>query len=300
MEIALALGGGGSKGNAHIGILRVLEREGIRVGAIAGTSIGGLVGAVYLAGHSPDAMEAHMASLDQRHLYDRQRGEGPSLLGLGGVTEALTELLGEMTFEDLAQPFAVVAIDLHTGKEVVIREGRLIDAVLATIAVPGIFPPREWGDHMLIDGGMSNPVPVDVARSLAPGMPIVAVSLSRPPLKEGELTQPSYFRPMPVLERITRLRVAQAFNIFLRSVDISGRLLTEMRLDVDKPDFILRPKVDHIGLLDRVTVSEVVEIGEEAAEAAMEDLIKAIRWHSRLARRLGIDKLVAKVRADES
>ncbi|MQC26673.1 MAG: hypothetical protein DWG76_04375 [Chloroflexi bacterium] len=104
MKIALALGGGGSKGNAHIGVLRVLEKAGIRIGALAGTSIGGLIGAVYLAGNSPDGIEERLADMEFRRLFRRGPEANNSLLGLAGVAELLSEMIGERTFADLPIP----------------------------------------------------------------------------------------------------------------------------------------------------------------------------------------------------
>ena len=106
-DILLALGGGGSKGNAHIGVLRVLEREGFHVRAIAGTSAGGMAAAAYAAGYSPDELEAHMASVDQGKLYSFHLGGEPSLLGIGGVEKALYDLIGERNFEELKIPCAL-------------------------------------------------------------------------------------------------------------------------------------------------------------------------------------------------
>ena len=139
MDITLALGGGGAKGNSHIGVLRVFEREKIRVRAVAGTSFGGMVAVFYAAGFRPDEIEEIFSSVDQSRLYDRVGDENPSFLGLGGVRKWLVHTLGERTFNDLKIPCAVTSVDLHTSCEVVLNSGLLRDAILATIAIPGIF-----------------------------------------------------------------------------------------------------------------------------------------------------------------
>lgn len=297
--IALALGGGGSKGNAHIGVLRVLDREGIRIGALSGTSIGALIGAVYLAGNSPDEIEARLADTEQRALFRRGPEATNSLLGLAGVAELLTEALGEKLFSDLPVPFAVTAVDLKTGQALVLRHGRLIDAVLAAIAVPGIFPPKLWDGYELVDGGLSNPVPVSIVRRLAPSLPVAAVALSSTPRPEREIPATNILAPMPLLERVANFRIGQALNIFTRSIMISGALLTDLRLQVEKPEVIIRPMVDHIGLLDRVDVHEVARLGEEAAEAALPDLRRHLHWRRRLIRRSGLGKLLRRLSGDE-
>ena len=121
MEISLALGGGGSKGIAHIGVLRCLEREGIRVAAVAGTSAGGIVAALYAAGYSPDEILERFKKLDFSHMYRHDPGDHPSLLGVAGVRKVVSELLGERKFSDLKIPAALVSVDLRSGKEIVLR-----------------------------------------------------------------------------------------------------------------------------------------------------------------------------------
>jgi NTE family protein len=288
MDIALALGGGGSRGNAHIGVLRRLEQEGYRVRAVAGTSAGGIVAAAYAAGYTPDQMESFFANVDQSKLFWRSSHEGPGLLGLSGAAMVLEEFLGERTFADLEIPCATVAVDIKTGCEVVLNEGRVVDAVLATIAVPAIFPPQQMGEYLLVDGGVLNPVPVSAARALAPSLPVVAVVLS--PLVEatGNLIHiPLPVKlPGPIVERLTRMRLAQAFNIFLQSTEASGRMLTRLRLQVDDPEVVIRPDVGGIGLFDKVDVHKIVRIGELAADAALPDLKRAVSWTRRLERRV--------------
>jgi NTE family protein len=287
MDITLALGGGGSRGHAHIGVIRCLEHEGFRIRAVAGSSAGGIVAAVYASGYSPDDMEAIFSKLDQSKLFGRSVGEGPSLLGLSGAEKALDELLGGRTFNDLRIPCAMAAADVKTGREVILGEGPVVDAILATIALPGIFPPREFKDYLLVDGGVVDPVPASVARSLAPELPVVAVALSASAAPgDGAIRLPFPVPfPTPIVERITHMRVAQAFNIFLQAVDVGSRALTELRLQVDTPEVTIRPEVGDIGLLDTVDVHKVVRLGEKAAESALPALHRVVAWPNRLRRR---------------
>lgn len=288
MDISLALGGGGSRGNSHIGVLRVLEQEGFRIRAIAGTSFGGMVACFYAAGYGPDGIEELFAAVNQSRLYDRVGDESPSFLGLGRVQQWLERHFGERTFDDLKIPCAVTAVDLHTSQEVVLRRGRLCDAILSTIAVPGIFPAFHMDEWVLLDGGVLNPVPVAVARRLAPGLPVAAVSLSAP---LGEPTRSLSMPfvnslPNPLMARLSGLRIAKAFDIFMRSIEIGNRQITELRLQLDKPEVVIRPNVNGIGLLDRVDVHEVARLGEEAARAALPELRRAVSWPNRLRRKL--------------
>ena len=157
MNITLALGGGGAKGNSHIGVIRRLQKEGFTIQAVAGTSFGGIVAVFFALGCSPDQIEEMFAGLDQKQLYGHGVGDGPSLLGLAGATKWLKEEIGERTFADLKIPCILTSADLKCGCEVLLYEGSLVDAVLATIAIPGIFPARHIGELELVDGNPRKP-----------------------------------------------------------------------------------------------------------------------------------------------
>ncbi len=288
MDITLALGGGGAKGNSHIGVIRRLEKEGYRIRSVAGTSFGGLVAILYASGLAADEIEEIFTSTDQGNLYVRDSNDGPSLLGLSGVRKLLDTLLGEKTFDDLKIPCAVTAVDTKTGNEIVITEGYLRDAVLATIALPGIFPPHHLNDWELMDGGVLNPVPVTVARMLSPDLPIVAVVLNDPldiPVRTYAIPVPAML-PKQITDRIHRLHVAQAFDIFMRAVDLSSRAVAHYRLEADAPDVIVRPQVHHMELLDKVVVKDVAMLGEIAVEEILPELKKAASWTSRMNKKL--------------
>ena len=286
MEISLALGGGGSRGYAHLGVLRCLEDEGFKIRAVAGTSAGGIMAVAYASGYRPDELEQLFVDLDQSKLFARSAEEGPGILGLYGATKVFEKFFGERTFADLRIPCAVVAVDLKNGREIVLKSGRLVDALLATIAVPGVFPPKQLGNIYLVDGAVLDPVPVSVARSLARGLPTVAVVLAiSNEATSGLNSLPLPVQvPAPIVERLTRTRIAQAFNIFLQSVDVSSRMLAEMRLLSDNPDVIIRPDVNGIGLLDKVDVHEIVRLGEVAARESLPQLRQAVAWPARLRR----------------
>jgi NTE family protein len=293
MNITLALSGGGVKGFAHIGVLRALEWEGFHIRGVAGTSAGGLVGVLYALGYTPDDMEKRLKDTDQGNLFSRMSGDGPALLGVAGLTAILHELIGERTFTDLRFPLALTATDLTSGLPVVIREGRLMDAVLATSAVPGVFPARSVGRHLLVDGGILNPIPVEVARSLDPSSPVVAILLSPPPGWQKDVMNgssgniPHLFANLPLVYRLAgRLRLAQALNIFLNSVDLAGLKLVDMQLQLEKPEVIIRPRLGQIGIIDRVDIPELINSGEEAAKSALSDIHRATSWQNRLARRV--------------
>jgi NTE family protein len=288
MDITLALGGGGMRGIAHIGVLRVLEREGIRIRAIAGTSMGGFIGGFYVAGHSPSDIQTLLEDAREMDLL-RLRPQGAGLLGIHAIEDWLRSNLGAITFDGLAIPFAVAAADLETGKEVVLQEGNVVDAVLATISLPGIFPPRSINSHRLVDGGMVNPVPVAPAKALRNSLS-VAVVLSPAEEDWSMDTESGVLEQLPVINIVSRLKPAQALQVFVRSWEITSRYFTELRLGIDKPDVIIRPDVHHINLLDENPTSEVVALGEKATEQALPEIRAHFTFAKRLGRRLGFKR----------
>lgn len=282
MDICLALGGGGAKGLAHIGVLQVLDREGFRVRAIAGTSIGGIIAALYAAGYSGDELARRSTEASFRTLL-RARPEGAGLIGLRRVAGFLRGYLQDKSFADMGMPLAVTATNLETGEEVVITEGDVVEGVLATIALPGIFPPQIQGESRLVDGGMVDPVPVRPVRRLHPG-PVAAVVLSPTPDQWATTHSPSPLGALPLLDMFTRLRPGQAFNVFLRALEISSRSMTELHLQLDRPDVVIRPAVWHIGLLEDAPAPQVAAIGQKAAEEALPDLRALYAPRRRLVR----------------
>jgi NTE family protein len=289
MDITLALGGGGAKGNAHIGVLRRLEHNGFGIKAIAGTSFGGLIAVLYASGYRPNDLEEMFAALDQSKFYGHGPNDGPSLMGLAGVSRMLEEILGDRTFEQLRMPCAVTATDLKTGSEVILSSGRLVDALLATTAMPAVFPVRYIGDFELVDGGTLDPVPVAPARALLPKLPVVAVALHTPmgtPARTWTIPVPN-FVPRAIMQRLSTMRYGHMLDVFVRSFDIISRAVAEYRLEVDKPDVIIRPRVGNIDTLDIIDVHEVVRIGEAAVDEVLPQLKQKFTLRNRFRRALG-------------
>lgn len=291
MDITLALGGGGAKGNSHIGVLRQLEKEGFRVRAIAGTSYGGLVAVFYALGYSPDEIEAIFAAADQTQFYGHAPEDGPSLVGVAGVTRLLEREVGNRTFADLKLPCALTAVDLKSGNEVLLTKGRLVDAILATIALPGIFPARHIDGLELVDGGTLDPVPVAPARMLSPRLPVVAVVLTMPmggPAQPWNIPLNKYWTGMILSRLLSKMRYDTVWDVFSRSLDISSRAMTQYRLEMDRPEVIIRPQVYDIDTLDIVDVHEVAKRGEVAVEAALPQLRSLFTLRNRWRRTIGV------------
>jgi NTE family protein len=280
MDIGLALGGGGLRGISHIGILKQLEKNNFRIKAIAGTSIGGLVGALYAAGYSSSELEKYAHLTEFSKLFRRKYSDPPSLLGLQGVETILRELLKDKNIEHLEIPFACTAVDIRTSQEIILSKGNVVQAVLATIAVPGIFPPTIINNRTLVDGGILDPVPVSVTRWLNDQIPIFAVSLFPSPETWTEL--PVALLPMttnitkPLIDQFQKLSVGKTVQIIAQSIDTVMRMLSELRIETENPDAIMRPKVEKYGYFDNVDSHQMISLGEEAFEIEKENLLQAV------------------------
>ena len=290
-SVTVALGGGGAKGSTHLGVLMVLEREGFQIEALAGSSVGAMIAAFYAAGHPLPELVHYMERVDQSTLFTRSPGDGPAFLGLTGVHKMLNELIGNKTFADLARPLVVTVVNLRSGQIRLIREGSVIEALLASMAVPGIFPSVFFEGQEHIDGSVLYPVPVRAARLLRPELPVVAVALS-PSLFEYRNTPnpPSLFASLPLVKNVAdRLVWAKSLQTFMRGVDLGGLAVTDGRLLLDAPEVLLRPQVHEVGLTDRVDVMKLVMAGEVAMYEMLPDLRRCIQrpaWQKVLEHRL--------------
>jgi NTE family protein len=269
-KIGLALGGGGARGLAHIGILKVLLREQIPIDGITGTSMGGIVGAMHAVGLSPEQMEAEATKRGKiGHIFKMVDLQlvGSGLLGGKRIKKMLVEMLGaETTFADLRLPFAVVATDYNSGREVVLKEGLVAEAVRATMSVPGVFEPVERDGYQLLDGGVLDNVPVGVARDLG-AEKVIAVDV----LPNFRLNQPGQD---PVVPPLKTKKVPKAYRQLWHVELVMIAALTEYRLKESAPDVIIRPDlpVDMDLLLSFDRPQEAIECGVQAAEAALPQL----------------------------
>src|SRR6202795_4402419 len=176
--IGLALGGGAARGFAHIGIIRTLVAHGIIPDVVVGTSIGAVVGGAYVSGHL-DTLEEWARSLQPRNIlsYLDIRLDGSGLIGGDKLAAQLEASVGQTVIEDLPQKFASVATEVRTGHEIWLTHGRMVEAMRASYALPGIFSPVLVGDRSLVDGALVNPVPVSAARAFGAEI-VIAANLS--------------------------------------------------------------------------------------------------------------------------
>lgn len=254
----LVLGGGGARGLAHIGVLRVLEREGYTPGVYAGTSMGGLVAAFAAAGHPPSLLEEVAGSVPWRTLLDIRPGSG--LLRASGFAQWTQRWL-PATFEALACPLALTATDMLSGRQVYLSRGDLGLAIQATTAYPGAADPVAYRGMLLLDGGILNQVPVDAALFLGVTRVLaVDVTASTPLQRPGRTWR---------WQRENHVGTVRSLR---RAVDIMQAQLTETRLSFYHPDLLLTPELGDIDLTSFRRVKDAVAAGERAAERALPQL----------------------------
>ena len=274
VQIGLALSGGGAKGIAHVGVLKVLEEAQIPVHMLAGTSMGGIVSALYAAGRSANEIEQLFRSLRPLDVVQRDR-TGLGLLGQDKIANWLRKVMGDnLTFDQLKLPLALVAADLDTGDEVVIREGSVVEGILATTALPVIFSPLRWRDRWLVDGAVVNPVPFDVVRQMGADR-VIAVNTRHvlPGLREIE-TGPRGRRGEPILRLLlSRSRWTPLLHIIERSIGIMGHTLVEQRMREAPPDLIIEVLLEGVGLFDFDLMDVCLVAGEETARQHLSKLI---------------------------
>ena len=287
-RISLALGGGGMRGYAHIGVLAQLEKEGYEIAAICGTSIGGIMGALYASGYSAASIASFIDELDMHLLFRPEKNQPPSLLGLGGLMSLLRSKLGERTFQDLVIPFTCTAVDMHSGSEIIMDCGKIFDAVQATSAMPGIFPAKVIGSLNLVDGGIFDPVPVAAVRNMRPDLPVIAVCLSPEKgnwdnLPHMEIPKHTLVPPA-VMDTVLQLRIGQALRIFIDSLEMMTNMVAELRLKVEKPDFIIRPDIKQYPIFSDVNPAEMIDLGKEAVRKNLSELEKVFSTSQRINR----------------
>lgn len=259
-KIGLALGGGGGKGSAHIGVLTALEALHVPIDVITGTSIGGLVGALYAVGYRPYQIEQWFQRATMRRILDRDPTNG-GFIGTRKIEQLLREAFGVRTFADTSLPLALVAVDIVRGAEVIIRDGSLVDAVLASTAIPGLFPPVARNEQLLVDGGVLNNVPVDVAQMLGAER-VIGVDLG---LVSGEFEIGQTLESTLAMWSPRRWMPRSQLALAERALALMMAQITEHRLAQTPPAVLLRPVVSRLFPLDFTRTLEGRMSGERAA-----------------------------------
>ena len=267
-RVGLALSGGGARGLAHIGVLKVFEEHGVPIHALAGTSMGGLIAAAYAAGMSASELEAaalKMANLRELAALVDLRPPRRGLLDGEQVRKYLAKFVDEdLTFDELVLPLAMQAVDLKSGKEHTLREGNVLDAVMATSAFPGVFPPVEILDCQFVDGGVLDNLPTEVPRQLGADVVIaVYVTAAVDTDQQDERTEGSIF---------TRGIAKDIMRVAL----IVSRAMTEAKLKEAPPDLLLCPPIPaKAGVFSGFThAKEIIAAGETCARENLKKIKK--------------------------
>ena len=312
--IGLALGGGAARGFAHIGIIRTLIAHGIVPNVVVGTSIGAVVGGAYAAGHL-DTLEEWARSLQPRNIlgYLDIRLNGSGLIGGDKLAAQLEAAIGPTLIEDLPLKFATVATEVRTGHEIWLTHGRMVEAMRASYALPGIFSPVLVGDRWLVDGALVNPVPVSAARALGAEI-VIAANLSSDvfthsttvyshgaPAEAPEVGS----EPAPPKRGFGRLFSAERTvkreffggggrpgisSVMVDAFNIMQDRIPRARLAGDPPDLLISPRVGQIGWFDFHRADDLIGFGARAAERAIDSIQEAIHILAPGSGKTGADK----------
>lgn len=293
MKIGLALGSGASRGWSHIGVIKALMAEGIEPDIVCGTSIGALVGASYLSGRLDD-LEQWTCSLSKFEIakfFEINR----SLNGFVN-TERLHSFLSKYVaaekalIEQFGKQYASVATDLETGREIWLSEGSVLEAVWASISIPGLFPVIRHDNTWLVDGGLVNPVPVSVCRALGADV-VIAVNLNGDIIgkhmqkqEKKKVSRP----PGKMVDKLSNLVAEYTDSFFstdrheqqapsmleaiVGSVNITQDRITRSRMAGDPPDIILTPKLPQMGLMEFYLAEEAINEGMDCVQRMLPEI----------------------------
>jgi NTE family protein len=306
-QIAVVFGSGGARGLAHIGVIRALEENRIPIDIITGTSIGALIGGLYASGKSVDSMEKIIGDVDKMMVAKilMPKFFAPGVIDNKKIIEFIKGLVGDVKIENLKIPFAAVSTDFITGEEVVFNKGFVVDAIMASIAIPTIFQPVFFNNRYLLDGGLSNPLPISIATEMK-ATSIIAVNVSPNPqritrkikskkTKEVKLlikripTMVSNLLPEsinPFLKGEIASKAidnidAQSYsptlmNVFLQSISISTNNLIRQRLRNAKPDVLISPPIEDFDMLEFYKGSEIIKCGYEETINSIHEIQQCI------------------------
>jgi NTE family protein len=297
-KIGLALGSGLARGWAHIGVMRALKRLGLEPDIVAGSSIGAVVGGLYLAGKL-EKLEEWALALNKKKIIGfldlRLRAGG--LIGGNRIIQEIKKHIGDLRIEELDRPFVAVATDLVTGHEVWIQNGDITTAMRASFAMPGVFRPMRLNGRWLIDGALVNPVPVAACRALGADM-VIAVNLNADII--GKARRPGSSIPTaagfdllktidqsgdegaPTIDSLSR-RVFRRenndpslFGVMVSTLNIMQDRITRSRMAGEPPDVMIAPRLGNIGLLEFDRAEDAIAEGELAVSRVRPEIADAL------------------------
>ena len=281
-NIALVLSGGGARGFAHIGAIKVLEHEGYKITSVAGTSMGALVGGIYAAGKLRE-FEEWVTTLDVMEVL---RLTDISISGKGFVKgnkiiDRIKEIVPDRNIEDLPIPYSAVATDFIKGEEKVFTSGNLFDAIRASISIPTVFQPFRIGNAYYVDGGLVNPIPINrVKRKRGDLLAVVDVNADmphdRPATTEGALGDNRYLRRIKNIMQKADTPIPRnkkdeigLFNLNTRSISIMLNQIAALTLRNHSIEIMVHVSRDSYGIYDFYKAAEIISEGERATAKAL-------------------------------
>jgi NTE family protein len=260
-KVGLALSSGAARGLAHIGVLTVLKKHGIRIDMIAGTSMGSLVGALYSSGKDADQIKSLALELGPKRFFYFADPTLPKSGLIRGrkIKDMLISILGDVEFRDMDIPFACSATDIVTGQEIVVKQGSVLEAVMASCSIPLVFAPIKYRGKYLVDGGLVNPVPVSILKDMGADF-IIAVTVM--PIERDRLPETSVVH--------TGLKEPNILSIAFQLVNITS--YQRLKASLVGADVIIEPQVTHIGWADFHRASECILQGELATQASISEI----------------------------
>ncbi len=295
-SVALVLGAGGARGLAHIGVIEAIEARGLRIAAIAGASMGALVGGIHASGQLPAYRDwvLTLTRTDVFRLLDFGIGR-PGLFTGDRLMGELQAIVGRHRIESLPIPFTAVATDLRAQREVWLTRGSLFDAIRASMAIPLVFTPVQWEGRELVDGGLLNPVPMAAMRQALADV-VIAVDVNaravsaqgrgprptddgarasaRPPVEAGIEADEKETAGAMLAQWFTRKAAEQAqtglIDLMARSLDTMQGQLSRMQLAIDPPDLLVRVSRDSSFFYEFWRARELIEIGRQQADHALD------------------------------
>jgi len=281
-NVALVLSSGGARGCAHIGAIKVLDQNGYKITSVAGTSMGALVGGIYATGQLLQ-FEEWIRSLDIKEVL-RLTDFSISKKGLvkgKKVIDKIKQIVPERNIEDLSIPFCAVATDIIEGTEAVFTEGNLYEAIRASISIPTVFQPVKIGNRYFVDGGLTNPIPVNrVKRHKDDLLVVVNVSSPIPYEKKSieieKLSDKKYSEQIKLIkEKLNNLIPTKKtedigiFNLTNKSISTMMRKISDLTLEKHKPDLLINISKESFGTYDFYKAKEIIEEGESATLSAL-------------------------------
>jgi len=290
-KLGLTLGGGGARGFAHIGVYEILRARKAKIDYISGCSMGAVIGAGIAQGKTPAELLEIAQDFTKHHpggLTDIRLNNG-SIFGGEKVLKSLKKLIPEdLEFEDLQIPLSVNAVDLETGEQIVFNSGNVLKAVLASSALPGIYPPVYYKDRLFVDGGIVNSIPVDICRGMGADN-IIAVDLKSYVSQQNmsgliyhfyiqDKKEEDYHLKMKKNHlKEAKLRLAFPINVMMRSLAITERKSAERIVAKIHPEIIIHPHVSEFGMLDFDEYEDIYVEGKRATQDMMEVIEKYLQ-----------------------